>query len=214
MRISDLSKQTGVPVATIKFYLRERLLPAGRPTGRNQAEYSEAHVRRLRLIRALANIGQFELSVVREVLAAVENEELPMRDLYEVINRALVPPEPATTEADGLDQAGAEVTRFIAALGWQVAEDSPSRVRLAHVVAALERLGCACGIDFFLPYAETAERIAAQELDLLPPDRTRGGRAGAVVRAVLFDIALAAMRRMAQQHYVALRFGAARDRDE
>ena len=29
MRISDLSAQTGIPVATIKFYLRENLLQAG-----------------------------------------------------------------------------------------------------------------------------------------------------------------------------------------
>src|SRR6266540_3706180 len=38
MRISDLGRKSGVPIATIKFYLRERLLPQGKPTGRNQAE--------------------------------------------------------------------------------------------------------------------------------------------------------------------------------
>ena len=32
MRIGDLAKTTGVPVATLKFYLREGLLPAGTPT--------------------------------------------------------------------------------------------------------------------------------------------------------------------------------------
>ena len=33
MKISQLSQASGVPVATIKFYLREELLPPGESTG-------------------------------------------------------------------------------------------------------------------------------------------------------------------------------------
>ena len=37
MRIAELSQTTGVPVPTIKYYLREGLLPAGELTSPNQA---------------------------------------------------------------------------------------------------------------------------------------------------------------------------------
>jgi DNA-binding transcriptional MerR regulator len=37
MRIGELSKVTGVPVPTIKYYLREGLLPAGELSSPNQA---------------------------------------------------------------------------------------------------------------------------------------------------------------------------------
>ena len=47
MRISDLSRASGVTIPTIKFYLREGLLPSGDRTARNQATYEAAHVRRL-----------------------------------------------------------------------------------------------------------------------------------------------------------------------
>src|SRR2546430_15817976 len=47
VRISDLSRQTGVPTATIKFYLREHLLPPGAMTARNQADYGSGHLRRV-----------------------------------------------------------------------------------------------------------------------------------------------------------------------
>src|SRR2546430_9317670 len=47
VRISDLSRQTGVPTATIKFYLREHLLPPGAMTARNQADYGSEHLRRV-----------------------------------------------------------------------------------------------------------------------------------------------------------------------
>src|SRR3954464_8089995 len=88
MRISELSRETGVPVATIKFYLRERLLSPGRSTAATQAEYGQVHVDRLRLIRALTDagkrppppvpaaltdVGKMPLATVRWVLDIVDN---------------------------------------------------------------------------------------------------------------------------------------------
>ena len=60
MRIGELSKAAGVPVPTIKYYLREGLLAPGELTSPNQASYGEAHIRRLRLIRALVDLDSSE----------------------------------------------------------------------------------------------------------------------------------------------------------
>src|SRR3954462_15423268 len=73
MRISELSRTSGVPVPTIKYYLREHLLPPGRATAATQAEYGQAHIQRLRLIRALAEVGRMPLATVRWVLQVVES---------------------------------------------------------------------------------------------------------------------------------------------
>lgn len=43
MKISELSRRTGVPVASIKYFLRQGLLPAGRATAATLAEYGEEH---------------------------------------------------------------------------------------------------------------------------------------------------------------------------
>jgi len=206
MRISDLSRQAGVPVATIKFYLREGLLPPGRPTGRNQAEYGEEHRRRLRLIRALTNVGQLDLSSVRVLLAAIENRHLPLADLYQIADRALFPGQPTASESDGLEQARTDVDEFIDGLGWQVKPDTPGRGWLAHVVAALRSLGCPCHLDFFTSYAAAAESLAIQELDMVTPGGDQADRAAAAVRTVLLEVALGALHRMANEHYVALLF--------
>lgn len=210
MRISDLSRQTGVPVATIKFYLRERLLPAGTPTGRNQAVYGEAHLRRLRFIRALTNIAQLDLSTVRELLAGIEDEKLPLSGLYDQVHRALTPDEESVpTDHDGLLQAQADVDRLVQGLGWQVSPETAGHVRLTQVLATLRHLGCSCDVDFLEPYADAAERFAAMELDLLPADTAAGDRAAAVARTVLLEVAVAAIHRMARAHHVALRFDGA-----
>jgi DNA-binding transcriptional MerR regulator len=68
MRICDLSAQTGIlsaqtgiPVATIKFYLRGNLLHPGVRTAVTPAQYEQSHVARLRLIRALLGPGGLSL---------------------------------------------------------------------------------------------------------------------------------------------------------
>lgn len=72
MRIGELARRAGVPAPTIKYYTREGLLPAGERTGPNQVRYGEAHVRRLRLIRALLDVGGLSVAAAREVLREVE----------------------------------------------------------------------------------------------------------------------------------------------
>ncbi|MBE1487526.1 MerR family transcriptional regulator [Plantactinospora soyae] len=207
MRISDLSRRTGVPVATIKFYLRRGLLPRGVPTQRNQAEYGERHLHLIRLIRAFTNIGQLDLSTVGELLTAIGNERLSVPDLYEVVNRARFQEQPALDDVSGMSGARSDVDFFIQRLGWHV--DPEVAGRLAQVVVTLRQLGCECDMDFFGPYAAAAERLVVQELDLLPSDAASTDRAAAVARMVLLDAALATVHRMAQEHFVAQRFDAA-----
>mgnify|MGYP006166768185 CR=1 FL=1 len=48
MRISELSRHSGISISSIKFYIREGVLPAGERSQRNQAQYSEDHLRRPR----------------------------------------------------------------------------------------------------------------------------------------------------------------------
>ena len=70
MRMSELSRRSGASVTTIKYYLREGLLPAGRQTAATQAEYDEQHLRRLRLIRALTGVRGLSVSTTRDLLDA------------------------------------------------------------------------------------------------------------------------------------------------
>ena len=76
MRISELSARTGIAVPTIKYYTREGLLPAGREVGYNRTEYDAGHESRLRLVRALLDVGGISIAQAREVIAAMEDTEL------------------------------------------------------------------------------------------------------------------------------------------
>lgn len=204
MRISDLSSKTGIPIATIKFYLREGLLPPGTRTGRNQARYGEVHRRRLLLIRALTGVGRLDLTSVRAVLAAVDDVGLAVPALHEVVHGVLFPVEQSSVQSANLVGADADVDRFLAGLGWDVRSDAPGRVWLALVVATLRDLDCACDIDFFEPYARAARRIAAQELDLVSAEDLDGAGDGAplMVRSILLGVAFSAMRLLAEEQEI------------
>ncbi|MEU9510730.1 MerR family transcriptional regulator [Micromonospora sp. NPDC048170] len=205
VRISELSRQSGVSVPTIKFYLREGLLPAGLPTGRNQADYSERHLRRIRLIRTLTGIAGLDLSSVREILAAIDDDEIALRDAYQVLDNALYLDGSETLGRAAVDCARAEVAEFAEELGWSREASASGGEVLAQVLAGLRSLGCAADAPFFTSYARAAEQLVVAELDLVAGD---GGseKGPAIVRSVLFGVALSALRRMAHEHHAALRF--------
>src|SRR3954471_20674473 len=74
MRMAELSAESGVPVATIKYYLREGLVPAGELTSPNQAQYQAKHLQRLKLVRALLDGGGLSIVDVREVVRAIDEK--------------------------------------------------------------------------------------------------------------------------------------------
>lgn len=204
MRISELSRQSGVSVPTIKFYLREGLLPAGLSTGRNQADYSDRHLRRIRLIRTLTGIGGLDLSSVREILAAIDDDDVTMRDAYKVLDRTLYLDGSTTLGQAAVDCARTEVADLAGALGWPN-EATPAGEVLAHVLAGLRSLGCVAEVTFFVSYARAAEQLVMTEFDLAADE---GGieKGPALLRSVLFGVALSALRRMAHERHVAMRF--------
>ncbi len=108
MRISQLSAQTGVPVATIKFYLREKLLHDGVRTSPTQAQYDESHVARIRLIRALMGPGGLSVAAAYRVIKAIDEPPESVHQLIGVAANAV--PGPSLEAALlALDEAGFEL---------------------------------------------------------------------------------------------------------
>ncbi|SEQ33225.1 MerR family transcriptional regulator [Streptomyces radiopugnans] len=204
--MSELSRRSGVPVPTIKFYLREGLLRPGRATASNQAEYEEEHLRRLRLVRALITLGGLSVAATREVLEAV-GEPLGRYETLGVTHYALRSPVAAVPEGDGTDGSAAEVERLVERMGWTVTEQSPLRGALAAGLRALRGVGADYGAEELVPYAELAAATARLDLDQLAGIEDRIDIAErALVLTVLMEPVLATLRRMAQENEAALRY--------
>jgi DNA-binding transcriptional MerR regulator len=211
MRISELSQASGESIATIKFYLREGILPPGRRLATNQAAYDEGHVQRLRLIRALVEVGRLPLATVREVLDAVDDPSLPLHQALGVAHRALAP-DLGDQDDPFVADTLVEVNRFLDALGWTVSVDAPGRRELAVALATLRHLGWPdAGVQLFARYAEAADGLAAYEVERTTPDDAPRSTIveRAVIGTVVFDAVLSGLRRLAQERQSALRLRSA-----
>ncbi|MCX4759599.1 MerR family transcriptional regulator [Streptomyces sp. NBC_01275] len=202
MRISQLSRRSGVSVTTIKYYLREGLLQPGRQTAATQAEYDDQHLRRLRLIRALTGVRGLSVSTTREVLDALaEHTGDTHRLLGLTLGSVRVGEEPAVDAPEA-----AQVEALVEKLGWDVHESAPARATLAETIGHLRALGVPLDWQTLLPYARLAERTAVLDLDQLKGiDDPLEAAERALLLTVLLEPALMALRRMAQENESARR---------
>ena len=209
MRISELSDTTGLPVATIKYYLREGLLHPGRKLAERMAEYDESHVRRLGLLRALRELGDVPVDKLRALVAVAEGGTGTVHEMFAGAANALAPrPAPAGPEREITRQVADDL---IARAGWtSVGTDSVDRDNLATVLEAIVRYGThPADPTEIAPYLEVADRIARYEIGHLDAGKRRLELLEEmVVGQVVFGQLLLVLRRLAEEHHSATRFGA------
>ncbi|MGI8627222.1 MAG: MerR family transcriptional regulator [Geodermatophilaceae bacterium] len=193
MRISELSRRSGVPVGTVKYYLREGLLPAGEPTAATQAQYGEEHVSRLGMIRALLGTGGLSISTAREVLAAVDNPALSAHDMIGAAHSAL--PTMVHDERPDLSEAQTHLRRW----GWQVHDESPAVSVLAQALQALRLAGFDASDSMLDRYARAAHDIGAQDVADVPMDSAAEAVRYVVIGTLLLEPVLLSLRRLAHE---------------
>lgn len=179
MRVSSLSDRTGVPLSTIKYYIREGLLAAGERSGPNRASYSERHVERLDLIRALREVGGLGIEAVRRVLDAVDHPERG-EDPVELALLAgtgrrggELPQKRSAEERAACERTEREVQELVAELDWPIAGQGGGYVaRIAEAVVQIRRhLRPDFPIELLRGYADLAWRISEFEFATSPtPD--------------------------------------------
>ena len=199
MRIAELSRRTGVPVPTIKYYLREGLLPAGELTSPNQARYGDDHLHRLRLVRALVEVGGLSIAAVRDVLGALED---PERSLYKAMGTVESAVSWRTSPVDGeVDEvAVAQAEAFVARHGWVCRPRSYAFQSLVGVLSTARELGFDSFEGQLDGYARACLPVAEQDIAYASGAPTQDAALEiVVVGTVLGDAALAAVRRMARR---------------
>nr|WSZ98699.1 MerR family transcriptional regulator [Streptomyces sp. NBC_00857] len=214
MRMAELSERSGITTATIKYYLREGLLRPGRRISATQAEYDEEHLRRLRLVRALIQVGRMPVATAREVLVAVEDESLDRHSRLGTAIWAL----PEGSGAGGSDTDAAHeaaqlrVDDLLERLGWTFAhetrDDSPAYRMLVRAVAGLSVTGYPCTVEDLLAYARPAAELGVVDLDMVEQYEPGSEQVeAAVALTVLYEPVLLSLRRLAETEESNRRFG-------
>jgi DNA-binding transcriptional MerR regulator len=200
MKISELSATTGVPVPTIKYYLRERLLPEGERSSPSQASYGEPHVKRLGVIRALVASG-VSIAEVHRVLETLDNPPESAHLLLGSAHAAIT-----SSVDEPLDLTLAE--EVVAGLGWKpgLCDDAVLHA-VARALDGLRSAGFEVPREVMPIYLRGMREIADAEIAGVPTSSPEAAVEYVVLGSALVEPLLLALRRVAQQIASAERFG-------
>jgi DNA-binding transcriptional MerR regulator len=200
MLVSELAERADVPLATVKYYLREGLLPAGENTGPRRAEYGDAHLRRLRVLRLLREVGGVPVTSLRQVVDALDDESLPVHDVMTLVADVITAGPTIAADPTALDM----VDDVLADIGWDgVRGESMDRLRLAALVSLLNGPGpLAANVEMLSFYAGVADQLARAEVALVDPSTERAQLleqmvTGSVVYGQVFEL----LRQLGYEHH-------------
>lgn len=209
--ISQVAKLTGVPVATIKFYLRERLLPQPNLSAPGRGYYNSTHVKRLELLRILREVGDLSVADLKELSAALGKKVPTFEIVAMVVDRLNRPRGDRKRRGAGVQRAQSEVTEFLAQHGIKVRPTSAALRELAVSLSTLREVSAPdMRATVFEPYLEHATRLAETEFaahasNVLgdPENVTRN----AVIGTVTWERVFSALRRIIHEHMAAALLG-------
>ncbi|MCP3098019.1 MerR family transcriptional regulator [Myxococcus sp. K15C18031901] len=205
MRISELVERTGVPLATLKYYLREGLLPSGEATSATRAAYGETHVRRVAVIRALTETVGLSVQKTRDVLQLIDH---PEEDLVGMLGKAIEALPPNVTPDARADYPRARAV--LEKLG-QVYEPRFAAVaQLEHALAAAEAAGIPLDDERLAVYGPHIRAIAEFDVRNVPREPAAAVEY-AVLGTAVHEPVLVALRRLAHQDLASRRLGPGRD---
>ena len=202
VRVSDLVERSGVPLPTIKYYIRAGMLTPGVSTAPRRADYDESHLARLRLIHALTGPAQLSLAQVKAILHIID---APDGDITGQLARA-------TAVLAGRDEsvlaaaAYPRAERVVHLLGAEYRAEPPAIASLERALAGVENAGLQPDPRQLAVYGEHMLAIARSEIENIPADPAKAVEYS-VLGTVLYEPVLAAIRRLAHQSIVVNRSG-------
>lgn len=201
MTITELSAATGVPVPTIRFYLRNGLLAPGDPASPGEDHFGPKHVERLKLVRAMLEVGGVPVTETRAALRHIDAADEPVHSAFGRVTRSWDGPGVDIGNDDEMwNEARREVTELVERRHWRTGPYNPAWQALTQTIVTCRWLGVHDLLCLLDQYAETAERMADADLSVVAG---RGGTdsmlEGAVLWEVLGEALFTAMRRMAHE---------------
>ncbi|MBT2498369.1 MerR family transcriptional regulator [Agromyces sp. ISL-38] len=202
MKISEVSRRTGVTATTMKYYLRAGLVHSGERVGSNQTAYDDSHVQRVRLVRALIETGGLSIAATKQVLSTLDSDETSLAHTFEAAQHALG----VGGASSGSAEPGAlrRISELATAHGWKTTVENPGFDVAARALDAFSTIGFAPSDEFLDAYASAATTIARADLRALTTrDRPELVAELMVVGTVLGDALIAGLRRLAQENETA-----------
>lgn len=192
LKMRELAEITGVSGATIRYYIREGILPQPIRTHRNMAYYDESYVRRVKLIKELQEKRYLPLNIIKKVME--ESEEPIGSDEIKTIlavegklfkNISALPEFRPLSRQDLSERTGVDIGDIerLEAIGFISAQDGGTydedNVRIVELCAQFRSAGFTLENGFELEvleiYKELVEVLAKKDVEIFTTRITRAG---------------------------------------
>lgn len=193
MRISALAQTTGVPLATVKLYQREGLLMPGRLLNKTQADYSDEHVARVRLISILTSLPGYSYALLRQLFGIAEDSDMAVPQRVAVAMQRL----PSGRAVKVRSESAHEVA---SSLNVPLGSDQASMADLESALTAAELVGLPCSTERLAGYWQHMRAIAMLEVaGMSKQSASADAVLYALVGTAVYEPVILALRRLAHQ---------------
>lgn len=197
MLISELAERSGLPIATLKFYIRQGMLPPGAATSATRAEYGDEHLARLRVIAALADARGLPLSRVKDILTLIDD---PDPDPISALGKAVSALPPYVDEGRDDFPLAKEA---IEVLGLTYDSSFTAVPQLDDAIRALKHAELDTSPETLRRYADAMRMIAVDEIAPISDMSRQEAVAYSVLGTALYEPLMLALRRLEHQHLLA-----------
>ncbi|MFF8894857.1 MerR family transcriptional regulator [Brevibacterium casei] len=166
MLLNELAAASGCSAATIKYYRREGLLPAGERITATRQDYGTRHLERLTLIQVLREVADAPIPAIRRLTALIDDPSVPLIRALEEGQAIALGDLAAGDPATGDRPEHPTVAALLERMGWPDIGSIPRRAldEALHTLAAWEMPD---GIETIARYAVPMAEIARGDVDSL-----------------------------------------------
>ncbi|BDR52169.1 transcriptional regulator [Bombiscardovia nodaiensis] len=214
MKLAELSRESGVSAATIKYYLRLGLLPAGQKVSARVSEYSPAHLQRLRLITNLVHVVGLSIAQTEQVLSSIDQTDLSLEGAIEQATVAL--PSATTREQAEESKCGLKCKRtetsdrkHLAAIAQELKDcgfgDVPDLEYVRHLelaILAAREAGLTVDQQMLEQYSEAARTLARIDFAHIPTDDRDNAIDISILGTVMLEPIILGLRRLAHRELI------------
>lgn len=186
-----------MPVATIKYYIREGLIQPGQDLDTDGADTLE----QLRLIRGLVHIVGLSIRQVRQILGLIHSRELNLADMMTDVTVVL----PLAGTRPGREKDTTDLTPARAALadsGFDDLPDAPYVDQLLEAMTLADECNVGMDAEHLAAYVRAARECARADFLDLPLDVPSQAAQAAVLGTAIYDPILVGLRRLAHRELV------------
>ncbi|MFC4138675.1 MULTISPECIES: MerR family transcriptional regulator [unclassified Microbacterium] len=167
MKLSEFARTTGATTATLKFWMREGVLPAGELRNQTTAVYGQRHLDRVALIQTLRAEFDMPIAGIRDLTALIDRTDVVPLDVMEACQ--VIATGLAVGEAH--DEYAELIGELHDRVGW-IRFDSLAAGVLANALAASARVGYPYRLEVLEQYARMLDPIAEADLGAIHPEGT------------------------------------------